>query len=108
MSQDQRTKEKPVLVLHEFPPADQQLLFSPEFVRIMADAAYETLRANMEQAKAKPEAIRLLDDLVLLLSWRELDARRKVTWVENQGLSEALGSISYDIIALGGGALLKK
>jgi hypothetical protein len=62
------------------PPADERPLFAPEFVRVMTDSAYETLRAYLEKAKARPEAISLLDDLVLLLSWRSMQERGKVTW----------------------------
>jgi hypothetical protein len=90
------------------PPADERPLFAPEFVRVMTDSAYETLRAYLEKAKARPEAISLLDDLVLLLSWRSMQERGKVTWIENQGATESLGSLSYDIFALGGGSLLKQ
>ena len=90
------------------PPADERPLFAPEFVRVMTDSAYETLRAYLEKAKARPEAISLLDDLVLLLSWRSMHERGKVTWIENQGATESLGSLSYDIFALGGGSLLKQ
>ena len=90
------------------PPADECPLFAPEFIRVMTDSAYETLRAYLEKAKARPEAISLLDDLVLLLSWRSMHERGKVTWIENQGATESLGSLSYDIFALGGGSLLKQ
>jgi len=98
--------EKKVMVVS--PPADERPLFAPEFVRVMTDSAYETLRAYLEKAKARPEAISLLDDLVLLLSWRSMHERGKVTWIENQGATESLGSLSYDIFALGGGSLLKQ
>ena len=106
MSTQLNTKGK--LELLDVPTADQKPLFAPDFIRIMTDAAYETLRAYLEQAKARPEAISLLDDLVLSLCWKKMDASHPVNWIENQGMAEALGAMSYDIMALGGGAILKK
>lgn len=103
----QETQEK-VQVGEETPLAeDYKPLFAQEFVRLMTDSAHETLRAYLENIGANPSAVRLLDDLVLSMCWKEKQTRRAVTWVENQAMAEAFGSMSYDISALGG-ALLKK
>jgi hypothetical protein len=81
-------------------------MFSPQLVHMMADATYEALRKYMEIAQARPEALRLLDDLILLTGY---DAKKeKADWVDNQGIAESIGSVSYDIVALGFGALLEK
>ena len=108
----QETKEQKVKkeqVVEETPLAeDCKPLFSQEFVRLMTDSAYETLRAYLENSQGNPAAVRLLDDLMLALGWKEKQTRRAVTWVENQCMAEAFGSMSYDIATLGDGKMLEK
>lgn len=107
MLQEMKVSKKEVV--EETPLAeDCKPLFAQEFVRLMTDSAYETLRAYLENIGANPAAVRLLDDLVLSMCWKEIKTHRVVTWIENQAMAEAFGSMSYDISALGGGALLKK
>lgn len=89
------------------PPANERALFPQEFVALMADKGYETLRAYMEKAGAKPEAIKLLDELVVLCSYRYTSDEQLRTWIENQGMAEALGSMAYQMIALGGLEMLR-
>ena len=102
----QDTKQRVELV--HAPLANEKPLFAPAFVSLMVDGAYETLRGYLEAARAKPEAIHLLDDMVLLLSWEDLRTRKQFTWIENQSITEALGSMTWDILELGGGSFLKK
>lgn len=87
-------------------PSDQKPLFPQEFIALMADKAYETLRAYMEKAQAKPEAVKLLDELVVLSSYRYTSDEELRTWISNQGMAEALGSMTYQVIALGGLGML--
>lgn len=81
---------------------DEKPMFAPAFVRVVKDAAYETLRNYMEKAGAKPEAIALLDDLVLTYGWDVMREGGRVSWMDNQSMVEALGAMSYNIDALGG------
>ena len=89
------------------PPAeDQPPLFPPEFISLMVEKGYDTLRAYLEREQANPEAIKLLDDMVLLCSWKKLYGAGNVTYIENQGLAESLGSLSHSILKLGGWPML--
>lgn len=81
---------------------DQQPLFSPELVRMVKDTAYETLRSFLEKSKAPEAAVALLDDLVLTYGWDVMQAGGRVSWVENQSMTEALGAMSYNIVKLHG------
>jgi hypothetical protein len=103
VKQESVTKKEFVVAL---PEADQKPLFPPDYVSLMTYKGFEVLRAYLEKTHAKPEAIQLLDELVVLCSWKRMSERQMVTWVENQGMVEALGSLVYQIMALDGlGAL---
>jgi hypothetical protein len=81
---------------------NEKPLFAPEFIKVVKDAAYETLRNYLLQAGAKPEAVALFDDLVLTYGWDVMQANGRVSWIVNQSMTEALGAMSYNITALGG------
>ena len=73
-------------------------MYSEEFVRMVQDHAYETLRRHLERTK-QVEAVKLLDDLIML----SIAAYKgRVSWIDNQIMSEAIGSASHHVLALGG------
>lgn len=82
------------------PPANQQPLFGDEFLRLLSDYGYETLRSYLERSHAKREAVHLLDSLIVLTYC--VPQPKKVTGIDNQIVSETVGAISKDIVALGG------
>jgi len=85
---------KKAIVLEE----QEQPMFSEEFLRMIQDHAYETLRKYLEKSKQEG-AVKLLDDLIIL-SMRAYGSA--APWVKNQMLSEAVGQASYHVLALGG------
>lgn len=75
----------------------ESLMFSEEFLRMMQDHAYETLRKHLLKID-QLDAVELLDDLVCLT----LRPHGLVTWMDNQILSEAVGHTSQHVLKLGG------
>lgn len=102
-----KTQEKPRIGLVLSSP-NQKPLFSPEFIQMMKDAAYETLRAYLRETGAPEEAKTLLEDFALLCAFENMKERNQVSWIENQSVVEALGAISYNIVSLGGASMLRK
>ena len=86
----QDTKE--AIVVEE----QEQPMFSEEFLRMVQDHAYETLRKHLEKTK-QDGAVKLLDDLIILSLPRPQNG-----WVQNQILSEAIGQASHHVLELGG------
>jgi len=76
-----------------------ELMFSEEFLRMVQDYAYETLRSHLEKTK-QTQAVNLLDDLILL-SGRSSPGVAP-TWMQSQVMCEAVASASKNVLALGG------
>lgn len=91
----QDTKVRKVFVVAE--PEQEQPQFSEEFLSMVHNRAYETLRAHLEKTK-QDMAVKLLDDLVILSNPRMASA----PWMHNQILSETIGLTSHHVLALGG------
>ena len=79
-------------------PAEAEPMYSEEFLNMMKDYAYETLRRHLEK-QGQPEAVSLLDNLVML-TMKPLEGQ--AAWVQDQILSEVIGKISQDVLKLGG------
>jgi uncharacterized protein (DUF2164 family) len=92
----QDTKEKKVFVVAE----PEQAQFSEEFLSMVQDRAYETLRAYLEKTKQEM-AVKLLDDLVIL----SMPRKETSLYIYNQIISEAIGGASQHVLALGGSFL---
>ena len=94
----QEIKARKVFVVVE--PEQEQAQFSEEFLSMVQDRAYETLRAHLEKTK-QDMAVKLLDDLVILSNPRG----NKAGWMYDQILSETIGQTSHHVLALGGSFL---
>lgn len=90
----QVTPKKAVIML---PPEAEKPMFSEEFVSMVQDHAYETLRAYLERTNQK-SAIVLLDDLIIL---SHAAYRSEATWMQNQMISETIASASHHVLELG-------
>lgn len=94
-TQTSPVKQKAVIML---PPEDEKPMFSEEFVSMVQDRTYETLRAYLEKTK-QPQAVQLLDDLIILSTAShgsaEMYIKDRITW-------EAIGQASHHIVAMGG------
>jgi hypothetical protein len=77
---------------------ESEPMFSEEFLRVIQDLAYETLRAHLEKTKQK-DAIELLDDLIVL-SIRPYQKRNLSIY--NRCMSETIGLVSHHVLILGG------
>jgi hypothetical protein len=77
---------------------DSEPMFSEEFVGMVQDRAYETLRAYLERTK-QAGAVQLLDDIIILSMG---DYGCAVPWMKNQMMSEAIGQASHHVLSLGG------
>ena len=77
---------------------ESEPMFSEEFVGMVQDRAYETLRAYLERTK-QDGAVRLLDDIIIL-SMRAYGCA--APWMKNQMMSEAIGQASCHVLSLGG------
>lgn len=95
MLQDTKINNKTVVVVSQ-PESEPQ--FSEEFMAMVHDQAYETLRAYLENSK-QDGAVQLLDDLVIL-SMRNTGSAEQ--FVKNMMLSEAIGHASHHVLLLGG------
>jgi hypothetical protein len=84
----------------EEPDGTQDPQFNNAFLRMMADLGYETLRLYLEKIKAMEEAVKLLDNLLLLSILTPQPP--KVTQIHNDSIAETVGLISQEIAALGG------
>lgn len=97
MSQVTSTQSKTMTVVVA-PQPESELMFSEEFMSMVQDRAYETLRAYLERTK-QDGAVELLDDLIIL-SMRAYGTADAV--VKNMFLSEAVGLASRHVLSLGG------
>ena len=77
---------------------ESETQFSEEFMAMVHDHAYETLRSYLEKSK-QDGAVKLLDDLVILSMRNSGSAAQNV---KNMMLGEAIGSASQHVLALGG------
>jgi len=84
----------------KYPPAVEDPLFGEEFLRLLSDYGYDTLRSYLQKAQVKPEAMQLLDSL-MIMTWA-VPKTDKVTWIDNQIMTEAVGAMSKEIVVLGG------
>ena len=94
----QETKARKVFVVME--AEQEQAQFSEEFLSMVHNRAYETLRAHLEKTN-QDMAVKLLDDLVILSMPRK-DAS---LYIFNQIIGEAIGGASQHVLALGGSFL---
>jgi len=76
-----------------------EMMFSEDFLRMMQDHVYETLRAHLEKTK-QDKAVNLLDDLIIL-SMRAY-SEKQPTWLQSQFMCEVISSASKNVLALGG------
>jgi len=95
MLQDIQVTPKTVIVVSE---PDAKPMFSQEFVGMMQDRAYETLRAYLERTD-QDGAVKLLDDLIIL---SVPQPQSENMWVYNQSVGEAIGNVSHQVLAMGG------
>lgn len=92
----QETKAKEIEVVVGQP---EKPMFTEEFLRMMQDYAYETLRRYLENSK-QDIAVQLLDDLVMLAARGQCADQEN--WIQDQFMSEAVGAVSHHVLALGG------
>lgn len=78
-------------------PASEPM-FSEEFMSMIYDRTYETLRAYLEKTK-QTGAVELLDDLIILAMRNTGDAEQHL---KDRMMSEAVGAASYHVLSLGG------
>ena len=76
-----------------------EMMFSEDFLRMMQDYVYETLRSHLEKTK-QDNAVNLLDDLIVL-SMRSYQGGQP-TWLQSQFMCEVISSSSKTVLALGG------
>jgi hypothetical protein len=76
-----------------------ELMFSEEFLRMMEDHVFETLRTHLVKTK-QDKAVNLLDDLIILCM--RSYQREMPTWLQSQFMCEAIASASKNILLLGG------
>ena len=93
----QDTKNKPMTVVVVSQP-ESESMYSEQFLSMIHNHVYETLRAYLEKSK-QAGAVELLDDLVIL-SMRNTGSAAQV--VKNMLLSEAICQASQHVLALGG------
>lgn len=96
MLQDMKVKHPMTVVVGSQPESEE--MFSEEFIAMVQDRAYETLRAHLERTK-QDGAVKLLDDLIVL-SMRSYGSA--APWMKNQMMSEAIGQASSHVLSLGG------
>lgn len=95
MLQDTKINNKTVVVVSQ---PESELQFSEEFMAMVHDQVYETLRAYLENSK-QDGAVQLLDDLVILSMQNTGSAE---LYVKNMMMSEAIGHASHHLLSLGG------
>jgi hypothetical protein len=77
---------------------ESEPMFSEQFVGMVQDRAYETLRAYLERTN-QAGAVQLLDDLIILSMGSYGCA---APWMKNQMMGEAIGKASHHVLSLGG------
>ena len=91
--------EKPPSV----PASLETHLYPDQFMTLMFDYGYETLRQHLEAAKASPEALTLLENLVVMHIVQMVYCKDQlVSYMWNQNAAETIGYISQAVVKLGG------
>jgi len=79
-------------------------LYPDQFMDVMFDYGYEALRQHLEAAKASPEALILLENLVVMHTIQMVYCKEQfVGFHWNQNAAETIGYISQAVVKLGGG-----
>lgn len=81
------------------PPA-----FSDEFMNVMSDYAYETLRTHLERNEGSQEAVELLDNLMILQGIQHTIAKdgETIHRIWNDEACYCIAKLSHNVVRLGG------
>ena len=103
LQKTQDPKSATMIVAAELPD-EEAPAYSDEFLSVMIDYAYETLRHYLECRKGiRQDAIRLLDDIVVLGCIRKTMASEKnINYMLNFSAAECVANISQSVIGAGG------
>lgn len=78
-------------------------LYPDDFMGLMFDYGYEALRQHLQAVKASPEAITLLENLVVMHIVQMVYCKDPlVAFYWNQNAAETIGYISQAVVKLGG------
>ena len=95
-------EQNKTLEVEDFPETERPA-FPNEFISIMKDYAYDTLSEHLKAQKVSEDALRLLDDLVILADLREMIASEKeIEYHWNVELQECISNITHAVMNLGG------
>lgn len=99
-AQTKETSKPPAILEH---PEREVPAYSTVFLSAMAEMAYDTLHDYLVAEGIKPEAVELLDNIILLLSIQRIFIQEgRVLYIFNQEAGELIAAMSKSIPALGG------